>query len=297
MPNLRICEDSLVSPIESLEDYFRRGGVSIIQAAFEHTYFVHPDRVRDRTPYYPDRARYSREHYPGLGKGSYAVWSGDGRQVRLDDNQFAQNAWAGYTKHPIARGSGYGLRHIWGHPWNPDTFTAGWNFCYMPFWAGMLTEQHHPHPELQKAIRQASWDLYFKDNPVCELPDCVENPGTDLDSILGGQPLLILHRESSNQTYNPGTKPHESTPPVTDDEAFERVKDIRKRTNQSWVNIQKAVRELQSKPHEPFGTPKVEATAKSCVRRICRETRLSFDQLETVLDKQGLSYRRVVKGR
>ena len=34
----------------------------------------------------------------------------------------------------------------------------------MPFWAGMLTEEQHPHPELERAIRQASWDLYFRDN-------------------------------------------------------------------------------------------------------------------------------------
>ena len=58
-----------------------------------------------------------------------------------------------------------------GHPWNPDAFTAGWNLCYMPFWAGMLTEDQHPLPELQLAIKQASWDLYFQDNQVCEPPD------------------------------------------------------------------------------------------------------------------------------
>ena len=144
MPDLRICSDSLVSPIDSLGYYFRKGGVSIIQAAFAHTYFVHPDKVRTRTPYYPNRARYSNQHYPGLVKGNHATFSGDGREVILDDNQFAQNAWAVYTGHQLARGSGYGLRHIWGHPWNPDMFTAGWNFCYMPFWAGMLTEQTTP---------------------------------------------------------------------------------------------------------------------------------------------------------
>ena len=297
MSNLQICADSLVSPIESMEDYFWKGGVSIIQAAFEHTYFVHPDRVREKTPYYPDRARFSREHYPGKRKGDYAIWPGDGREIRLDDNQYAQNAWQGYTRHKIARGIGYSLRHIWGEPWDPDAFTAGWNFCYMPFWAGMLTERQHPYPELQAAIRQASWDLYFGDNPVCEPPDFVEDPGVDLDSLLNGQPLLILHKKSTNQTYSPSSKPSESAPPVTDDEVFERVKEIRRRRNQSWVNIQKAVRELQGKPHDPFGTLKVEAKAKSDVRKICREANLSVDQLEAILDEQGLSYRRVVEGR
>ena len=144
IPAVRVATGISMSAIQSLERYFREGGVSIVQAAFAHTYFVHPDRVRDKTPYYPDRARFSRTHYPGLSKGSSTRWSGDGREVRLDDNQYAQIAWERYTGHRLARGSGYSLRHIWGNPWNPDAFTAGWNFCYMPFWAGMLTERQAP---------------------------------------------------------------------------------------------------------------------------------------------------------
>lgn len=197
MPNIHIHTGDLTSPIQSLEDYFRDGGISIIQAAFAHSYFVHPDSVRERTPYYPDRARRSREHYPGLDKGKTAVWSGDGSTVRLDDNGRAQTAWEKYTGSKLARGTGYGLRHIWGNTHNPHAFTAGWNFCYMPFWAGMLTEDQHPHPELQSVIRQASWDLYFSDNPVCQLPEFVENPGLDLNMILGEQPLLILAQETT----------------------------------------------------------------------------------------------------
>ena len=64
--------EDLVPAIQSLEDYFREGETSIMQAAFKHTYFVHPDAVRDRTPYFPDRARRSREHYPGIDKGKRA---------------------------------------------------------------------------------------------------------------------------------------------------------------------------------------------------------------------------------
>lgn len=194
MTKLRIFTDSLVSPIESLEHYFRKGGGSIIQASFEHTYFVHPDKVRDKTLYYPYRARRSKRYYPGKDKGQSTTWPGNGRRVILDDNQYAQRAWTQYTGHPLARGSGYGLRHIWGHTYNPDMFTAGWNLCYMPFWAGMLTEDQHPHPKLRMAIQQASWDLYFRNNPVCQPPECVQNPGADLDLILEGQPILILDR-------------------------------------------------------------------------------------------------------
>ena len=62
----------------------------------------------------------------------------------------------------------------------------------MPFWAGMLTERQHPHPELERAIRQAAWEIYFRDDPVCAPPDFVTDPGIDLGAILRGQPVLIL---------------------------------------------------------------------------------------------------------
>lgn len=129
-------------------------------------------------------------HYPRLDKNALADWQG--RQVRLDDNSAAQRAWARYSGRPLQRASGYGVRHVWGHPWDPDAFTAGWNLCYMPFWAGMLTERQHPHPEMEGAIRQAAWELYFRDDPVCTPPDYVTNPGIDLSEILRGQPLLVL---------------------------------------------------------------------------------------------------------
>ena len=187
---LRIHNGDLVSPVRSLEDYFREGGVSIIQAAFAHSYFVHPDAVRAKTPYFPERARRSREHYSGFEKGRQAIGPGDGREVWLDDNQHAQMAWERYTGHGLVRGTGYSVRHIWGNTWNPDLFTAVWNLCYMPFWAGMLTETQHP--ELERAIRQASWGLNFRNNPVCQPPDFVKNPSMDLSSLLAGQPLLIL---------------------------------------------------------------------------------------------------------
>ena len=139
MVETRIHDGELVAPVESLERYFKNGGATVLQAAFEHSYFADPDRVRQKTPLYPDRARFSREHYPNLKKGDRATWKG--QDVKLDDNSAAQRAWAKYSRRPIARASGYGVRHVWGHPWNPDAFTAGWNLCYMPFWAGMLTER------------------------------------------------------------------------------------------------------------------------------------------------------------
>lgn len=285
MLRLQIHTGALVSPIQSLERYFRDGGVSIIQAAFAHSYFVHPDQVRARTPYYPDHARRSREHYPGLDKGKIATWPGDGRQVRLDDNQRAQMAWEKYTGSKLERGSGSGVRHIWGEPWNPDAFTAGWNLCYMPFWAGMLTEAQHQHPELNQAIRQASWDLYFRENPVGQPPDFVADPEIDLAAILQGQPLLILSQATMTNHHRPSRQANTVANDAngSDGAIIARVKEIRASAHQSWSNISKAVLSLQGKAHDPFGTPNVENSSKSCVRKICRETGMTFVELESLL--------------
>ncbi len=285
MVNVRIHTGDLTPATQSLEEYFRDGGVSIIQAAFEHSYFVQPDKVRAKLQYYPKRARTSREHYPGLTKGAHTTWDqGDGRPIVLDDNSRAQMAWEKYTSRKIVRRTGYGLRHVWGNTHNPDAFTAGWNFCYMPFWAGMLTEDQHPHRELQRAIRQASWDLYFSDNPVCDPPDFVENPDLDLITILGQQPLLILDRETPIKST--GQRRQVSNVEIGG-EFIEHVKEIRSATHQSWSNICKAVRALQGKEHQPFGTPNVASSAKSCVRKIQRETGLTYAELETMLHENG----------
>ena len=283
--SIRIHTGDLIPPIQSLEDYFLKGGASIIQAAFAHSYFVHPDKVRAKLCYYPERARRSREHYPGLDKGAHTTWDkGDSRPIILDDNSRAQMAWEKYTGSKLARGTGYGLRHIWGNTHNPDAFTAGWNFCYMPFWAGMLTEDQHPHIQLQNAIRQASWDLYFADDPVCRPPDFVENPDLDLLATLGQQPLLILDRETPAKST--GQRGQISNVEIGG-EFIEHVKEIRSATHQSWSNICKAVRALQDKEHEPFGTRNVENSAKACVRRIMRETGSTATQIESLLVENG----------
>ena len=267
-----VYDGELVAPVNSLEHYFQNGGATVIQAAFDHSYFVHPDRVRRETPLYPDRARFSREHYPKRGKGDRAMWRG--REVTLDDNSAAQRAWAKYSGRPIKRASGYGVRHVWGHPWDPEAFTAGWNLCYMPFWAGMLTEKQHPHPELEAAIRQAAWDLYFLDEPVCEPPDFVSNPGIDLDAILRGQPILLLAGRVARRDR------HHLASEATGEDIDLRIREIRRTTNQSWSNLLKAALSLQGKPHDPFGTPNVQASAKSVLRRIQRETGLDLPTLE-----------------
>ena len=241
--SVRLHSEDPVSAIQSLEDYFREGGTSVIQAAFKHTYFIHPKAILNKTPYFPERARRSREHYPGIEKGKPAIWrdvdSGKVIKVILDDNSRAQMAWEKYTGHKLARKSGYGVRHIWGNTHNPNAFTAGWNLCYMPFWAGMLTEDQHPHPDLQLAIGQASWDLFFSDTPVCDPPDFVSNPGLDLDGILAGNPLRILSgespsttRQSTRRNRQDSTLPITLEPPISEDFLANLL-----RTKKAWIEV------------------------------------------------------------
>ena len=240
MIHFRIQSEELVRPIQSLEYYFREGGNSILQAAFEHTYFVHPEAVRNRTPYFPNRARRSREHYPGIEKGQRTTWeAGDGREIVLDDNSRAQMAWQKYSGHELLRQSGYGVRHIWGNTHSPDAFTAGWNLCYMPFWAGMLTEEQHPYPLLQKAIRQASWDLFFTNTPVCTPPDFVSNQGVNLDTLLNESPLLVLYRESpSNSSQSARGYQRNPTLPITLEPSHpEDFLAKLLRTRRAWIEV------------------------------------------------------------
>jgi len=148
----------------------------------------------------------------------------------------------------------------------------------------MLTEKQHPLPELEHAIRQASWDLYFANNPVCQLPDFVENPGLDLPKVLGRQPLLILDRETHAKSAG---QPRQMSDFEIGGEFIEHVKEIRSESHQSWSNICKAVRALQDKEYEPFGTRNVENSAKACVRKIMRETGSTAAQIEGLLVENG----------
>ena len=156
----------------------------------------------------------------------------------------------------------------------------------MPSWAGELTESQHPHPELQRAIRQASWDLYFRNDPVCDPPDFVADPGMDLAALLDGQPILLMRRDS------PSNSPHQRS---TDSEGqssyenvFEHIKHIRRRTGARWVGIRRASRLLQGKTSQPFDSRNSEAKSKYCACVIHRETGLPFADIENILDRHGL---------
>jgi len=237
---------------------------------------------------YPDRARTSRDRYPGKGRGDQAVWSGDGRVVTLADNAQPQRAWERYTGRRLKRGSGYSVRHIWGHPWDPDAFTAGWNLCYKPLRAGVFTERQHPHPYWSWRRVKEHGDLLFGDHPVCSPPDFVEDPGMDLGSVLGEQRLLILKAETDQSPPRPPVPPLPLPAGSTEGELMERIRDIKKQKHRSWSNICEAVWALQGNTDAKFGTSKVEASSKSTVRRILRETGMDLDGLKVLLGEQDL---------
>jgi hypothetical protein len=179
--------------LEQVRAFLKASGRSYVQAVFEFSYFVLPEAVRARPVWFPDVARHSHQHYPSVDKKKGGIGAWNGLPVRVQRaNQQAQTAWEQFTGTKLARRSGYGVRHIWGHPWDPCAFTAGWNLCYMPFWAGMVTEDQHPDLEVQRAICQASFDLFFRVQPVCEWPPFVVDPGLDLRCILGDQKILIM---------------------------------------------------------------------------------------------------------
>jgi hypothetical protein len=274
MSDLQTWDKPLPEPIRILQDLLEAAGTSFIRATFDYSFFIDPEAVRAKCPYYPDRARLSREHYPGLQRGAYAECHG--RRVRLGDNSRAQMAWSGYTKRSIARSSGYSVRHIWGRPWDPDAFTAGWNLCYMPFWLGMLTEEQLPHERIQKAIQQVSFNLYFRLGHIGPVPSYVSDPGLDLDQLLSGQKIQILGRDRTESILSPAAG--ETAP-------SERIKVIRRLSSQSWSNLLKAAQTLRGLPHEPYGTTKVESSSKSVIRRMLRETSLDLDELTRLLQE------------
>jgi len=270
----------LENPITVIEDIFKRNGLSLVQAAFKYSYFLDPQAVRERTPMFPGHARLSRAKYPGKRKGDEAKWQE--QTVRLDDNSKAQKAWQLYSGRRIQRATGYGVRHIWGYPWDPVAYTAGWNLCYMPFWVGMLTEDQHPHPELQQSIQQASYDLFFRHNPVCDVPNFIKDPGIDLGKLLDEQPVLILGKQPFNtKSIRPalavGGKPA----------AY--VLALRKQKNISWAALLKAIQCIQGISQAGFDSSKVEVKSKNIVRRMVRQTGWNMEMLKNFIELQ-LSY-------
>lgn len=145
----------------------------------------------------------------------------------------------------------------------------------------MLTEDQHPHPGVRAAIKQASWELFFRNEPVCAVPSYVNDQGTDLDTVLDGQSLLILRGSDINGQF--GVRGTDRSRGSAEHPA-QVVLELRRSMNASWSNLGKAVRALQGHEYIPFGTQNVGNSAKSQVGRMMRETGLGLPALASLID-------------
>lgn len=104
----------------------------------------------------------------------------------------------------------------------------------------------------------------------------------NLAELLGDQPLLVLAPGTSTTAAGDGRLFTNSQTATT------IIIGIRARSNQSWSNVLKAIASLGGRPHDGFGPPNVEASAKSVVRKMMLQTGLSLDELgRAVLELQG----------
>ena len=167
-----------------------------------HTYFISPERIaqlarkEDSFACFPDCVRESREHHKGKRRKDVSIWNG--REVKVCDNTTARLAFARFTKLVMAgdresRIRGYHVAHIWERVYDPHCFTAGWNLCLMPGFLKLFTEQQDPIQELQVVIRQAAYDLYFRNETLgLTAPPFVSDPGLDLPSRFSDLILNLL---------------------------------------------------------------------------------------------------------
>ena len=64
-------------------------------------------------------------------------------------------------------------------------------------------------------------------------------------------------------------------------EQYEHMREIRRQSHRSWVNICEEARALQGLEHDEL-KPKVAAASTYVVRKIRRETGLTFPQIEAI---------------
>ena len=89
-----------------------------------------------------------------------------------------------------------------------------------------------------------AWDLYFSDNPVCEVPDFVNDRGIDLAARLDGTPLMVLSRESRDaaprtpqQRQRESIGPRPSLPITLEPPNSEDFLDALLRTKKAWIQV------------------------------------------------------------
>lgn len=183
-----------------LLELFEGSEVALAGFLLRHSYFLSPDRIRQRhektgnAAWFPDCVRGSREHHKGKQKKEHSVW--EGRTVKVCDNTKARLAFASFSGLLMAgdkegRIRGYHVAHVWERVYDPECFTAGWNLCLMPGFLKLFTEQQDRIPMLHQVIQQAAFDLYFKSNVLgLPTPPYVTDPGLDLNADF---PTMVLN--------------------------------------------------------------------------------------------------------
>lgn len=183
-----------------LLELFEGSEVALAGFLLRHSYFLSPDRIRQRyentgnAAWFPDCVRASRQHHKGKQRKETSVW--EGRTVKVCDNTKARIAFASFSGLLMAgdkegRIRGYHVAHVWERVYDPECFTAGWNLCLMPGFLKLFTEQQDRIPLLHQVIQQAAFDLYFKNNVLgLPTPPYVTDPGLDLNADF---PTMVLN--------------------------------------------------------------------------------------------------------
>jgi len=185
-----------------LLELFEGGEAELAGFLLRHTYFLSPDRIRERyqktgsAAWFPDCVRGSRQHHKGKQKKDQSVW--EDRAVKVCDNTKARLAFASFSGLLMAgdkegRIRGYHVAHIWERVYDPECFTAGWNLCLMPGFLKLFTEQQDRIFLLHQVIQQAAFDLYFKEGILgLPIPPFVTAPGIDLAARFPSMTLNLL---------------------------------------------------------------------------------------------------------
>ena len=191
-PQMKAQRRNLTPAKDILLSLFKGGETELAGFLLCHTYFISPDRIRQRyektgsAAWFPGCVRESKQHHKGKHKNDPSVWKD--RPVKVCDNTKARLAFAKFSDLVMAgdkqdRIRGYHVAHIWEQVYDPECFTAGWNLCLMPGFLKLFTEQQDRVELLHKVIQQAAFDLYFKSSDIgFPTPADVADPGLDLNA-------------------------------------------------------------------------------------------------------------------
>ena len=182
MVNKRMHTGDIVSPDSVFGELFPERWGTILQAAFEHSFFLDPDKVRVKTPYFSDRARYSREHYPACKEeisllGMAMVGAFAWMTIRL------HNGLGGHTRNArCERGSGYvTFGDILGIPVHSRPVES---LLYAILGGPADRKSSIPIRHWRRLCVRLRGISTFERIPYVIPPDFVENPGMDLTWFL-----------------------------------------------------------------------------------------------------------------